>query len=52
MKATMSPRLVRLIARPVAAAGVIGGATGMSAIAHMNRATPPAHQLAAPTSNR
>jgi hypothetical protein len=33
-------RLARLMAGPAAAAGVIGGATGLSAIAHAS-ATPP-----------
>jgi|tagenome__1003787_1003787.scaffolds.fasta_scaffold20888465_1 hypothetical protein len=40
-------RLVHLIAGPVAAAGVIGGAMGMSAIAHANGtvATPPGYPI-------
>jgi hypothetical protein len=39
--------LVRLIAGPVAAAGVIGGAMGMSAISHANGtvATPPGYSI-------
>jgi len=43
-------RLVRFMAGPVAVAGVIGGAMGLSAIAHAD-ATPPAHPIVAPVSN-
>lgn len=38
MNATWYRRLVRLMAGPVAAAAVIGGAMGMSAIAHSETA--------------
>jgi hypothetical protein len=54
MKPTMCRRFVRLMAGPVVVAGVIGGAMGMSAIAHMNAAptaTTPASQLGAPASS-
>jgi hypothetical protein len=50
MNTTMSRRLVRLFAGPVAAAAVIGGAMGMSAIAHAETApmsTPPAQPIVA-----
>jgi hypothetical protein len=48
MNTPMSRRLVRLVAGPVAAAGIIGGAMGMAAIAHAGSAataTPPAHLI-------
>jgi hypothetical protein len=38
-------RLVRLLAGPVAVAGVIGGAMGMSAIAQMNTAPTATHPI-------
>jgi hypothetical protein len=43
-------RLVRLMAGPVAAACVIGGAMGLSAIAHAN-ARPQAHPIVISVSN-
>jgi hypothetical protein len=43
-------RLMRLMAGPVAAAGVIGGAMGLSAIAHAST-TPLAHPTVASVSN-
>ena len=43
-------RLVRLMAGPVATAGVICGAMGLSAIAHAN-ATPPAQPIVTSVSN-
>ena len=43
-------RLVRLMAGPVAAAGVIGGAMGLSAIAHASGA-PPAHPIVTSVNN-
>jgi hypothetical protein len=48
MSTTMSRRIVRMFAGPVAVAGIIGGAMGMSAIAHANgapMATPPGHPI-------
>jgi len=50
MKTSWYRRLVRLMAGPLAAAGVIGGAMGLSAIAHAN-ATPPAHPIVILVSN-
>lgn len=38
MNTSWYPRLVRLMAGPLAAAAVIGGAMGLSAIAHANGA--------------
>jgi hypothetical protein len=50
MNTSWPRRLVRLMAGPIAAAGVIGGAMGLSAIAHAV-ATPPAHPIVTPVSN-
>ena len=40
MKTTMSRHLIRLIAGPVAAASIIGGALGLAAVANAHIAAP------------
>jgi hypothetical protein len=47
MNTSWSRRLVRFMAGPVAVAGVIGGAIGLSAIAHAGATLPP-HPIVAP----
>jgi hypothetical protein len=42
MNTTMSRRLVRLVAGPVAVAGIIGGAMGLAAVANATTAPAPA----------